>query len=172
MSSAQSLDSLWKDPGRNDAVVLDQLCSRCSPICTTIARLRNHQPASGSDVIFSDELGILGGNEYAILRDSFAGCKALFPFHETKGKIQDSANSGCHLCSLVVEAQEDSVPLSSVRKISQQVPNGILLAYCETSLRYFSLQSEGVYACLFELQIDPDDSHMYFPPYGKCIFIV
>ena len=122
MSSAQSLGSLWKDPGRNDAVILDQLCSRCSPICTTIARLRNRQPASGSDVIVSDELGISGGNEYAILRDSLEECKALFPFHETKDKIQDSANSGCHLCSLVVEAQEDSVPLSSVRTISQQAP--------------------------------------------------
>jgi hypothetical protein len=172
MSSAQSLDSLWMDPGRNDAVVLDQLCSRCSPICTTIARLRRRQPASGSDVIVSDELDILGGNEYAILRNSFGGCKELFLFYDTKDKVQRSANSGCHLCSLVVEAQEDIVPLSSIRTISQQLPNGILLAYCETSLRYFTLQGEGIYICLCELQIDPDDGHKYFPPYGKGNFIV
>ena len=172
MSAAQSFDSLWKDPGKNDAVVLDQLCSTCFPICTTIARLRNRQPAFGSNVIVSGGLGILDDNEYAILRDSFEGCKELFPFHDTKGQVQDSANSGCHLCSLVVEAQEDIVPLISVRTISQQVLNGILLAYCETSMRYFSLQGEGVYACLCELQIDPDDGHKYFPPYGKCIFIM
>jgi hypothetical protein len=171
MSSAQSLDSLWKDPGRNDAVVLDQLCS-------TFPNLHNHREAQKPPACFwkqCDSLGwfgILGGNEYAILRDSFEGCKELFPFHDTKGQVQDSANSGCHLCSLVVEAQEDIVPLISVRTISQQVLNGILLAYCETSLRYFSLQGEGVYACLCELQIDPDDGHKYFPPYGKCIFIM
>jgi hypothetical protein len=127
MSSAQSLDSLWTDPGRNDAVVLDQLCSRCSPICTTIARLRSCQPASRSDVIVSDELDILGGNEYAILRNSFEGCKELFLFYDNKDKVQGSANSGCHLCSLVVEAQEDIVPLSSIEQFLNSYPMGFYL---------------------------------------------